>query len=162
MLPSLFALLVGLRTYQHPYIYGNGISIGGSVWHYIHYKYFTSIYQPTNARIISHKIISHKIISHKIILKNFKTLRHVSILSDHHQGDLFLAKVMLQYSQFNSCLQTRNKDPWWWSDKIEICRSVFNFSKKIFMWNYILVDELKWFYKKNALCYNKIYKYFSF
>ena len=26
---------------------------------------------------------------------------------DHHQGALFLAKVMLQYSQFNSCLQTR-------------------------------------------------------
>ena len=37
---------------------------------------FTSIYQPTNAHIISHK--TH--------LKHFKTLRHVSILSDHHQG----------------------------------------------------------------------------
>ena len=50
----------------------------------------TSIYQPTNAHIISHK-----------------TLRHVSILSDHHQGALFLAKVILRYSQFNSYLQTR-------------------------------------------------------
>ena len=58
---------------------------------------FTSIYQPTNAHIISHKTL----------LKHFKTLRHVSILSDHHQGALFLAKVMLQYSQFNSYLQTR-------------------------------------------------------
>ena len=57
----------------------------------------TSIYQPTNAHIISHKTI----------LKHFKTLRHVSILSDHHQGALFLAKVILQYSQFNSYLQTR-------------------------------------------------------
>ena len=28
----------------------------------------------------------------------FKTLRHVSILSDHHQGALFLAKVILRYS----------------------------------------------------------------
>jgi len=28
-------------------------------------------------------------------------------LSDHHQGTLFLAKVILQYSQFNSYLQTR-------------------------------------------------------
>ena len=37
----------------------------------------------------------------------FKTLRHVSILSDHHQGALFLAKFMLQYSQFKSYLQTR-------------------------------------------------------
>jgi len=45
----------------------------------------TSIYQPTNAHIISHK-----------------TLRHVSILSDHHHGALFLAKIKLQYLQFNS------------------------------------------------------------
>jgi len=51
----------------------------------------TKIYQPTNAHIILHKTL----------LKHFKTLRHVSILSDHHQGALFLAKVMLQYSQFN-------------------------------------------------------------
>ena len=54
----------------------------------------TSIYQPTNAHIISHKTL-------------LKTLRHVSILSDHHQGALFLAKVILRYSQFNSYLQTR-------------------------------------------------------
>jgi len=54
-----------------------------------------SIYQPTNAHIISHKTL----------LKHFKTLRHVSILSDHHQGALVLAKVVLQYSQFNSYLQ---------------------------------------------------------
>ena len=47
------------------------------------------------------------IILHKTHLKHFKTLRHVSILSDHHQGALFLAKVTLQYSQFNSYLQTR-------------------------------------------------------
>ena len=57
----------------------------------------TSIYQPTNAHIISNETL----------LKHFKTLRHISILSDHHQGALFLAKVMLQYSQFNSYLQTR-------------------------------------------------------
>ena len=40
-------------------------------------------------------------------INHFKTLRHVLILSDHHQGALFLAKVILQYSQFNSYLQTR-------------------------------------------------------
>jgi len=123
----------------------------------------TSIYQSTNAHIISHKTI----------LKHFKTLRLVSILSDHRQGALFLAKVILQYSQLNSYLQTRccgsisccvemphlatapqhiptqhdmlpqhlvskyelnceycnitlarNKTPWWWSNKIETCRSV--------------------------------------
>ena len=57
----------------------------------------TSIYQSMNARIISHKTL----------LKHFKTLWHVSTLSDHHQGALFLAKVILQFSQFNSYLQTR-------------------------------------------------------
>ena len=70
------------------------------VWHYkshcstVHFRRITSIYQPTNAHIISHKTL----------LKYFKTLRHVSILSDHHQGALFLAKVILRYSQFNSYL----------------------------------------------------------
>jgi len=54
-----------------------------------------SINKPKNAHIISYKII----------LKHFKIFRHVSILSDHHQGALFLAKVMLQDSQFNSYLQ---------------------------------------------------------
>ena len=63
----------------------------------VHFRRITSIYQPTNAHIISHKTL----------LKHFKRLRHVSILSDHHQGALFLAKVILQYSQFNSYLQTR-------------------------------------------------------
>ena len=33
--------------------------------------------------------------------KHLKSLRHVSVFSDHHQGAfLFLAKVILQYSQF--------------------------------------------------------------
>ena len=62
----------------------------------VHFRRITSIYQPTNAHIISHKTL----------LKYCKTLRHVSILSDHHQGALFLAKAILQYSQFNSYLQT--------------------------------------------------------
>ena len=57
----------------------------------------TSIHQPTNAHILSYKTL----------LKHFKTRRRVSILSDHHQGALFLAKVILQYSQFDSYLQTR-------------------------------------------------------
>jgi len=47
------------------------------------------------------------IISHKTHLKHFKTLRNVSIVSDHHQGALFLAKVILRHSQFNSYLQSR-------------------------------------------------------
>ena len=66
----------------------------------VHFRRITSIYQPTNAHIISHKSLLNT-------LKHFKTLRHVSILSDHHQGALFLAKVIIEYSQFNSYLQTR-------------------------------------------------------
>ena len=66
----------------------------------VHFHRITSIYQPT-----SHQI-SHKTIL-KYFLKHFKTIRHVTILSDHHQGALFLAKVILRYSQLNSCLQTR-------------------------------------------------------
>jgi len=60
----------------------------------VHFCRITSIYQPTNAHIISHNTL----------LKHFRTLRHFSILSDHHQGALFLAKVILQYSQFSSCV----------------------------------------------------------
>ena len=41
----------------------------------VHFR-ITSIYQQTNAHIISHKTL----------LKHFKTLRHVSFLSDHHHG----------------------------------------------------------------------------
>ena len=42
-------------------------------------------------------------ISHKTLQEHLKLLPHVSILSDHHQGALlFLAKVILHYSQFNS------------------------------------------------------------
>jgi len=45
---------------------------------------------------------------HNFHIKHLKSLRHVSILSDHHRGALlFLAKAILQYSQFNSFLQTR-------------------------------------------------------
>ena len=63
----------------------------------VHFRRITSIYQPINAHIISNK--TH--------LKHFKTIRHVSILSDHHQGALFLDKIILRYSQFKSYLQTR-------------------------------------------------------
>ena len=37
-------------------------------------RYRPLIYEPTHAHTISHKIV----------LKHFKTLRHISILSDHH------------------------------------------------------------------------------
>ena len=56
----------------------------------MHFRRITSIYQPTNAHIISHKTL----------LKHFKILRHVSILSDHHQGTCSLLK--LYYGIHNS------------------------------------------------------------
>jgi len=62
----------------------------------VHFRRITSIYQPTNAHIISRKTL----------FKHFKILRHVSILSDHHQG-------------------------WWWSDKIETCWSVLKCFKSV-------------------------------
>jgi len=53
-------------------------------------------------------IINQKLHLHNFHIKHLKSLRHVSILSDHHQGSLlFLAKVILQYSKFDSFLQTR-------------------------------------------------------
>jgi len=63
----------------------------------MHFCRITSVYQLTDAHIISHKTL----------LKHFKTLRHVLILSDQHQRALFLAKVILRYSQFNSYLHMR-------------------------------------------------------
>ena len=101
----------------------------------VHFCRITSIYQPTNVRIVSHKTL----------LKHFKTFRHVSILSDHHQGALFRAKVILQYSQFNSYLQTRccgsisccvgmccgTVARCATYDKIETCRSVLKCFKSV-------------------------------
>ena len=125
---------------------------------------FTSIYQPTNAHIIPHKTL----------LKHVKTLRHVSILSNHHQGALFLAKIILQYSQFNSYLQTRCCGS---ISCVGMCcvtvarcasyRSVlkcFKSALKVFygkLYVHSLVDKLKWFYE-NARCYNTIYTYIQF
>ena len=63
--------------------YNSIISFFKSYCSTVHFRRIISIYQPTNAHIISHKTI----------LKHFKTLPHLSILSDHHQEALFLAKV---------------------------------------------------------------------
>ena len=59
----------------------------------VHFRRITSIYQPKNAHIISYKTL----------LKHFKTLRHVSILSDQHQGALFLARVILPKPYVHLC-----------------------------------------------------------
>ena len=54
--------------------------------------------RPTNRGLLQFINQQCTIILHKTLLKHFKTLRHVSILSDHHQGALSLAKVILRYS----------------------------------------------------------------
>ena len=54
----------------------------------------------------------------------------------------------------------RNKAPWWWwSEKIETCRSVLSVLKVFYVKLYVhsLVNELKWFCK-NARCYSKVYR----
>jgi len=61
--------------------------------------------------------------------------------------------------QYCNITLARNKALWWWSDKIETCRSVLKvFYMKLYV--HSLVDKLKWFYE-NARCYNKIYNRLS-
>jgi len=49
----------------------------------------------------------------------------------------------------------RNKAPWWWSDKIETCRSVL----KYFMWNYMCIHWLiNWSDTPACLWYKKIWE----
>ena len=53
----------------------------------------------------------------------------------------------------------RNKAPWWWSDKIETCRSVLKCFKSVTC--EIICAFVGWFNwndsTKNGRCYNKIY-----
>ena len=59
--------------------------------------------------------------------------------------------------EYRNITLARNKAPWWWSDKIETCRSVL----KCFMWNYMCICWLI-----NCVCFEFPYKdclkYFSF
>ena len=56
--------------------------------------------------------------------------------------------------EYRDITLTRNKAPWWWSDKIGTYRSVLNvFYVRLYV--HSLVEKLKWFYE-NARCYNKI------
>ena len=114
---ELVSFLVGLRTYQHPgtllhnvtnkRVYKTeaskctSIIIDGTfpaLLYLIRYCCINLIVPPCIFFVESLQFIKPKnahIISHKTLLKHSKTLRHVSILSDHHQGALFPAKVML-------------------------------------------------------------------
>ena len=61
-----------------------------------------------------------------------------------------ICKYELNWENCNITL-ARNKAPWWWSDKIETCQSVFKNVLKVFyvkLYVHSLVDILKWFCKK--------------
>jgi len=64
------------------------------------------------------------------LLKYIKVLRNVSILTDHHQGVGLTSLKLLNYlknTEFNNSvtLMRYRPTPWWWSVKIETCRSTF-------------------------------------
>ena len=84
-------------------------------------------------------------------LKHLKPLRHVSIFSDHHQGvssfpaivitllgtKLWKCNTLLHYYELNRenviSLARNDETPWWWSEKIETCRSGFKcFKRKLY------------------------------
>jgi len=110
----------------------------------VHFRRITSIYQPTNANIISHKTL----------LKHFKTLcgavarcasydAHLATAPQHipTQHDMLPQDLVCKYElncEYCNITLARNKAPWWRSDRIETCRSVL----KCFMLNYMCIRWL--------------------
>ena len=62
------------------------------------------------------------------------------------QHDMLPQHLLCKYElncEYCNITLARNKAPWWWSDKIETCRSVLKvFYMKLYV--YSLVDKLKW------------------
>ena len=89
-------------------------------------------------------------------IPNFmKTTSIYQTTNTHIISHKTLLKCELNCEYCDITLAWNNKAPWWWSDKIETCRSVLKvFYMKLYL--HSLVDKLKWFYK-NARCYNKNY-----
>ena len=57
------------------------------------------------------------------------------------QHDMLPQHLVCKYEfncEYRNITLARNKAPWWWSDKIETCRSVL----KCFMWNYMCIRWL--------------------
>jgi len=113
----------------------------------VHFRRITSIYQITNAHMISHKTL----------LKHFKTLQNTPTCFvgmccgalarcasyDAHlanapqyiptQHDMLPQHLVCKYElncEYCNTNLARNKAPWWWSDKIEICRRVLKCFKR--------------------------------
>jgi len=87
--------------------------------------YITSIYQPTNAHTISHKTLlnilkySDMFRSCQIIIRELCSLLKLCYSIHNSIG-------ICRRGEYCNITLARNKAPWWWSDKIETCRSVLS------------------------------------
>jgi len=62
------------------------------------------------------------------------------------QHDMLPQHLVCKYEfncEYCNITLARNKAPWWWSDKIETCRSVLKCFKSV-LYVHSLVDKLKW------------------
>jgi len=84
-----------------------------------------------------------------------RTPSHCSTTQHDMLPQHLVCKYELNCEYCNTTL-ARNKALWWWSDKIEICRSVLKCFKWVYMKLYVhsLVDKLKWWYTKCVLRLN--------
>jgi len=78
------------------------------------------------------------------------------------QQDMLPQHIVCKYGlncEHRNITLARNKAPWWWSDKIEACRSVlkcFEMFLKYFMWNYMCIRWLiNWSYYTYLLVYRR-------
>jgi len=72
------------------------------------------------------------------------------------QYDMLPQHLVCKYQlncEYCNITLARNKTPWWWSDKIETCRSVL----KCFMWNYMCIRwSINW--SDTICCINTIWR----
>ena len=76
------------------------------------------------------------------------------------QHDMLPQHLVWKYElncEYCNITLARNRAPWWWSDKIETCRSVLKCFKSVLC--EIICAFVGWWIDsaKNAQCYNKIY-----
>ena len=85
--------------------------------------------------------------------KNYTIFVHLATAPQHipTQYNMLPQHLVFKYElncEYRNITLKRNKAPWWWSDKIETCRSVL----KCFMWNYMSIRWLiNWCWYKNLL-----------
>ena len=101
---------------------------------------------------------------HNSTPSHWSTTAHLATAPQHipTQHDMLPQHLVCKYElncEYCNMTLARNKAPWWWSVKIETCRSVLKCFKNVLCeiicvfvgwWNEVILQ-------KNALCYNKIY-----